>query len=259
MSDQTGGNAPAAQPDGRARYDALMEVVSGRITTRQFDGSYTVPREHFELIVEAARHAPSGANAQPWHFIVVTDPLTKSAISEHFVAEQARRARLGMKFPTPNYRGIATAPGVIVVATDFRFIRAFPVLRSEDPASELNRLYYENAERILLQSVAAATMSAHLAAAALGYNVWWVTAIGQQEAQQAIKPLLEVPDELAVIDIMCFGPPGKETYKRWRKQLREIMSWDRFDRANFMSDEQIEQWIETRRHRVMYRDESNVD
>jgi nitroreductase len=259
VSEQAADTVAVPDPQGRERYDALMEVVSGRMTTRQFDGGYVVPREHFELIIDAARHAPSGANAQPWHFIVVTEPATKQAISDHFVAEQALRARLGMKFPTPNYRGIATAPGVVVVATDFRFIRAFPVLRSEDPGSEVNRRYYENAERILLQSVAAATMSAHLAAAALGYNVWWVTAIGQEEAQKTIKPLLGVPDELAVIDIMCFGPPAKGVYKRWRKALPEIMSWDRFDPANFMSDEQIEEWIETRRHRVMYRDESNVD
>ena len=257
MSEESDAAAPT--PGGRERYDALMAVVSGRITTRQFDGSYAVPREHFELIVDAARHAPSGANAQPWHFIVVTEPETKRAISEHFIAEQARRARLGMKFPTPNYRGITTAPGVIVVATDFRLIRAFPVLRAEDPHTEVNRAYYENAERILLQSVAAATMSAHLAATALGYNVWWVTAIGQNDAQTAIKPLLDIPDELAIIDIMCFGPPAKPVYKRWRKQLPEILSWERFDRANFLSDEQIEEWIETRRHRVMYRDESNVD
>ena len=259
MSEERNPAAAALMPGGRERYDALMAVVSGRITTRQFDASYAVPREHFELIVEAARHAPSGANAQPWHFIVVTEPETKRAISEHFIAEQARRARLGMKFPTPNYRGITTAPGMIVVATDFRFIRAFPVLRAEDAGTEVNRAYYENAERILLQSVAAATMSAHLAAAALGYNVWWVTAIGQEDAQAVIKPLLDVPDELAIIDIMCFGPPAKPVYKRWRKQLPEILSWERFDRANLMSDEQIEEWIETRRHRVMYRDESNVD
>jgi 5,6-dimethylbenzimidazole synthase len=251
--------AVAFELGGRERYDALMDVVSNRITTRAFQADYVVPREHFELIVDAARHAPSGANAQPWHFIVVTEPETKRAISEHFVAEQARRARLGMKFPTPNYRGIATAPGVLVVATDFRLIRAFPVLRAQDPESELNRPYYENAERILLQSVAAATMSAHLAAAALGYNVWWVTAIGQEDAQRAIKPLVGVPDELAVLDIMCFGPPAKPAYKRWKKQLNEILSWDRFDPAQAMSDEQIEEWIETRRHRVMYRDEANVD
>jgi nitroreductase len=257
MSEQA--EAVTVELGGRERYDALMDVVSNRITTRAFQADYLVPREHFELIVDAARHAPSGANAQPWHFIVVTEPQTKQAISEHFVAEQARRARLGMKFPTPNYRGIATAPGVVVVATDFRLIRAFPVLRAEDPDSELNRPYYENAERILLQSVAAATMSAHLAAAALGYNVWWVTAIGQEDAQRAIKPLLAVPDELAILDIMCFGPPAKPAYKRWKKQLNEILSWDRFDPAQAMSDAQIEEWIETRRHRVMYRDEANVD
>jgi 5,6-dimethylbenzimidazole synthase len=244
---------------GREHYDALMQVVRNRITTRAFDPDFVVPREHFELIVEAARHAPSGANAQPWHFVVVEDAETKRTISDYFVEEQKRRARLGMKFPTPDYRGMATAPGFVVVATDFRFVRAFPVLRHDDPESAVNRPYYENAERILLQSVAAATMSAQLAAAALGYNVWWVTAIGQEDAQAAIKPLLGVPDELSILDVMLFGPPGKPVYKRWKKQLSEIMSWNRFDPANLMSDDEIEEWISTTRHRVMYRSEDNVD
>jgi 5,6-dimethylbenzimidazole synthase len=243
----------------RERYDALMEVVRNRITTRAFDPEFAVPREHFELIADAARHAPSGANAQPWHFVVVEDDATKHAIADYFVDEQHHRARLGMKFPTPDYRGMATAPGFVVVATDFRFIRAFPVLRQEDPDSEVNRPYYENAERILLQSVAAATMSAHLAAAALGYNVWWVTAIGQEQAQAAIKPLLGIPDELSILDVMLFGPPAKPVYKRWKKQLGEIMSWNRFDPANLKSDAEIEEWISTTRHRVMYRSEDNVD
>ncbi len=241
------------------RYDALMEIVRSRITTRAFRADYVVPREHFELIVDAARHAPSGANAQPWHFIVVDDTETKRLISEHFVEEQHHRARLGMKFPTPDYRGMATAPGLFVVATDFRFVRAFPVLRQEDPDSDVNRPYYENAERILLQSVAAATMSAHLAAAALGYNVWWVTAIGQEAAQTAIKPLLGVPDELSILDVMCFGPPAKPVYKRWKKEPGEIMSWGRFDPAHLMSDAELEEWITSTRHRVMYRSEDNVD
>ena len=243
----------------RERYDALMDVVRNRITTRAFDPDFVVPREHFELIVDAARHGPSGANAQPWHFVVVEDADVKRAISDYFVEEQHHRARLGMKFPTPDYRGMATAPGFVVVATDFRFIRAFPVLRQEDPDSEVNRPYYENAERILLQSVAAATMSAHLAAAALGYNVWWVTAIGQEQAQAAIKPLLAIPDELSILDVMLFGPPAKPAYKRWKKQLSEIMSWNRFDPANLMSDAEIEEWISSTRHRVMYRSEDNVD
>ena len=237
------------------RYEALMDVVRNRMTNRAF-APFDVPREHFELILEAARHAPSGANAQPWHYIVVTDPAVKQSIGQCFVDEQQHRAKLRMGFPTPNYNGVKTAPGLIVIAADFRFIRAFPVLND---GSDLDRLYRQNAERILLQSVAASTMSAHLAAAALGYAVWWITAIGQDDIQQKIRPMLGVPDELAIIDVMCFGPPAKPSYKRWKKTLPQIMSWDRFDVANHMSDAQVEEWIRTQRHKVMYRDESKVD
>src|SRR5213083_381467 len=101
-----------------ARYEALLEIARNRMTNRA----------HFELILEAARHAPSGANAQPWHYIVVTDPGVKQTIGQCFVDEQQHRARLHMGFPTPNYSGVRTAPGLIVVVADFRFIKAFPAL-----------------------------------------------------------------------------------------------------------------------------------
>ncbi|MCY3731963.1 MAG: nitroreductase family protein, partial [Rhodospirillaceae bacterium] len=127
----------------RQRYDALMEVVRHRMTVRAFDPGYEVPREHYEWIVEAARHAPSGANTQPWHYVIITEPQTKLKLAEYFVAEQRRRAKLKMKFPTPDYRGLGTAPGVIVVASDFRWVRAFPVLKDDD--SPLNAMYRENA------------------------------------------------------------------------------------------------------------------
>lgn len=247
---------PAHDFSDRTSYDAFMRVVESRLTTRAFDPRHVVPREHYDMILEAARHAPSGANAQPWHFIVVTDQGLKDRITEYFRDEQIVRAKLKMKFPTPDYRGLATAPGFIVVASDFRWVKAFPVLND---GSELDRMYKQNAERILLQSVAAATMSAHLAAAALGYNVWWVTAIGQEKAQQAMKPLLGIPDELSVLDIMCFGRPAKPPYKRWKKNLRDIANWNRFDPAHFMTDAEIDEWVATTRHKVMYRDAGNVD
>jgi nitroreductase len=102
-------------------------------------------------------------------------------------------------------------------------------------------------------------MSAHLAAAALGYNVWWVTAIGQEAAQAAMRPLLGVPEDLSIIDIFCFGPAAKPPYKRWKKSIDQIRSWDRFDPRNHMTLEQIEAWIKETRHKVMYRDESKID
>ena len=201
----------------RTKYDALMDVVRNRLTTRAFDASYVMPSEHYEMILEAARHAPSGANSQPWHFIAVTDQDLKNKITEYFREEQVRRAKLKMKFPTPDYRGLASAPGFIVVASDFRWVKAFPVLND---GSELDKMYKENAERILLQSVAAATMSAHLAAAALGYNVWWVTAIGQEKAQQAMKPLLGIPSRIVRTRYHVFRSPGETALQTLEENSR---------------------------------------
>lgn len=250
-------STPPPEPFNRVdRYQRFLEVALARMTAREFDSGYQVPREHYEMIIEAARHAPSGADSQPWHYLVVTDPSLKEQLGEHFVQERYRRIKLGMKFPSPNYRGMKTAPGLIVVLADFRYVKAFPVLGDE---SEADRAYQQNAERILLQSVAASTMAAHLAAAALGYGVWWVTAIGQEEAQQALRPVLGVPDELSMIDIICFGPPKKEPYRRWKRPLDEILSWDRYDPRAFRTDAQIQEWIEKDRHKAMYRDESRID
>lgn len=238
------------------RYDALIEVIQKRMTNRAFDPDYVVPKEHYEMILEAARHAPSGANAQPWHYIIITDSEMKERLGQRFMDEQQERAKLRMKFPTPNYVGMKTAPGFIVVVADFRYVNAFPVLND---GSEQDRLYKQNAERILLQSVAASVMSAHLAAAALGYAVWWVTAIGQDTIQQEFKPLLGVPEELSIIDIMCFGPPLKPSYKRWKRELHEITNWDKFNPDHHMTDEELNEWIKVRRHKVMYKDEANID
>jgi len=58
---------------------------------------------------------------------------------------------------------------------------------------------------------------------------------------------------------MCFGPPLKASYKRWKKRLDQIVSWDRFNPDNVMTDEQIDEWVKTTRHKVMYRDETRVD
>ena len=81
----------------------------------------------------------------------------------------------------------------------------------------------------------------------------------QEKAQQAMKPLLGLPAELSVLDIMCFGPAAKPPYKRWKKSLSDISNWNGFDASHFMTDAQIDEWVTTTRHKVMYRDAQNVD
>ncbi len=236
-------------------YSSFMEVVRGRHTSRKFKDE-VIAREVFEKVIEAGRHSCSGANSQPWEYVVVEDPKMKGQIGDYFINEARDRAKLKMGFPTPNYSGMKTAPGLIVALVDYRYVNAFPVLND---GSELDRMYQENAQRILLQSLAASVMSIHLAIASLGYSSWWVTAIGQEKAQKTLKPILGVPEVLHVIDIISFGRPEKEPYVRYKKPLEEIIHWNRYDQSRVKTDEDIREWIETRRHKVMYKDESNVD
>ena len=74
-----------------------------------------------------------------------------------------------------------------------------------------------------------------------------------------MRPLLKVPDELSILDIMCVGPPLKDPYKRWTKSPAEITHWDVFDRKNFMTEEELNTWIKEKRHKVMYKDAAKID
>jgi nitroreductase len=53
--------------------------VEQRASVRQFE-RVEVPIEHLKRIVDAGRRAPSGKNAQPREFVVVTDPETLKAL-----------------------------------------------------------------------------------------------------------------------------------------------------------------------------------
>ncbi len=51
--------------------EIILDIIKKRRSVRHFDGR-KIPDECMEQILEAGRWAPSGANAQPWRFILVT-------------------------------------------------------------------------------------------------------------------------------------------------------------------------------------------
>src|SRR5260221_10273474 len=67
---------PIADPIAAARE--FVETLKLRRTVRDFAPD-PVPDEVLRLAIEAAHAAPSGANQQPWTFVVVRDPEVKSA------------------------------------------------------------------------------------------------------------------------------------------------------------------------------------
>jgi nitroreductase len=70
-----------ARPDAelRERSRAFRDEMRARRTVRHFSDR-PVSRAVIEDCLLAAGSAPSGANLQPWHFVVVTDPQVKHRI-----------------------------------------------------------------------------------------------------------------------------------------------------------------------------------
>ncbi len=74
----------------------ILEAIHTRRSIRKFDGRPVAP-ELVDRLLEAAMAAPSAGNAQPWHFVVVTDRATLDAVpGYHPYAAMCRQAPLAI-------------------------------------------------------------------------------------------------------------------------------------------------------------------
>ena len=71
----------------RERVNTLYKELSRRRTVREFSDR-PVPIDIIETAIKTAGTAPSGANLQPWHFVVVSGAKTKRKIREAAEAEE---------------------------------------------------------------------------------------------------------------------------------------------------------------------------
>ncbi len=78
-----------SEAESRARADALFDDLRRRRSVREFSPD-PIPLDVVRRCIETAAQAPSGANKQPWTFVLVTDPAVKSRIRE--AAEEEERA-----------------------------------------------------------------------------------------------------------------------------------------------------------------------
>ena len=61
------------------RSKRFLEMIKSRRTVRDFSEK-NIPEGVIENAVKAAASAPSGANKEPWHFVIVKDPAVKKKI-----------------------------------------------------------------------------------------------------------------------------------------------------------------------------------
>ncbi len=131
----------AERRDASRRFN---EVMSRRRSIRAFSRE-PVPWELIENAIRAAGSAPSGANQQPWTFVVVEDPQTKQRIRDAAEEQESYGHRmspewlaalepLGTDWHKPH---MTDAPGLIVV-----FEHAYGLGTDTDGATHKVKHYY---------------------------------------------------------------------------------------------------------------------
>ena len=76
-----------SEEEMRERSKSFLDELSTRRTVRDFSNK-PVSLEIIENCIKAAATAPSGANKQPWQFIIVSDSKVKQKIREAAEAEE---------------------------------------------------------------------------------------------------------------------------------------------------------------------------
>lgn len=156
-----------------------FDVVNNRRSCRNFKPD-PIPKGAVEQIIEAAHWAPSGANGQPWEFVVITKKETKDKIADIYVENGRKQGCVFESTRGEEYRhnmfkkyysnapGWKAAPVFIAVCGDLRTYLA-----------TVASAYYSNGDggpfATYFMNVGNATHLICQAASALGLGASWVS------------------------------------------------------------------------------------
>jgi len=203
-----------------------------------------IPDEMVNKILEAARWAPSGANSQPWDFIVVKDKETRGKIVEFFKEflsiyykiEHTSLRDPDLVFPSVSIPagkiGYEDAPVYIIMCGDRRTKKAYPLYTQ-----------VEISDSLFESSLANAYLYMHLAASSLGLGSQWVSGIRMWYVQCMVKDLLGIPAELEIYDMFVLGYPDTTPKPRYVRDLDDMVHENRYDRNKLRTDEEVNRFI----------------
>lgn len=150
-----------------------IETIKTRRSIRRFTAK-PVPKEDIDVLLDAAMHAPSACNQQPWHFVVIDDPGTLAALS--------------------------TVHGGLTFAKD---ALCAILVCGEPQATQLEVFWREDC--------AAATMNILLAAHSLGLGAIW-TGIDHtaHDIAARMRDMLGIPDAYVPFSVIPIGYPDEQ-------------------------------------------------
>ncbi len=202
----------------------LYKAIYTRRDVRSHFNSKPIDNEILTRILNAAHHAPSVGFSQPWNFILIRDPQTKSKVKQSFEEEKNRSANQvddskKEKYTSLKLEGILESDVNICITYDPTRFGPFVIGRSSIPETGI-------------YSVCCAVQNLWLAARSEEIGVGWVSIL----SNDALKKALELPDHIVPVAYLCLGhveefaeKPDLEAAK-WlpRLELKDVVYFERW-------------------------------
>ncbi|MFH1905439.1 MAG: nitroreductase family protein [bacterium] len=170
----------------------IMEIIRKRRSVRSYQ-SKEVEQEKLDLLLEAARLAPSASNRQEWRFIVVR---------EFSARQKLMAAAKGQSF-------VGQAPVVIACCA-----------KSDNHIMACGQPCYPIDVAIAIDHIT-------LKATEEGLGTCWVGAFDENE----VKKILNIPEEIRVVELLTLGYP-QQVYEggKNRLDLNEIVMYEKWEK-----------------------------
>ncbi|MHB8894983.1 MAG: nitroreductase family protein [Candidatus Geothermincolia bacterium] len=164
-----------------------VDAIKTRRSVRKYEET-EVTDDQLNQVLEAARFAPSWANKQGWHILVVKSAETRGKVSEAIEGN-------------PGARAVGQAPVLLAVCMD-----------PELSGNMNGKPYYMTDAGLLMDHLM-------LAAADLGLGTVFIGAFDEDK----VRAVLGVPGEFRIVGLTPLGVPAKIPGERPRNELTDVV------------------------------------
>jgi nitroreductase len=173
----------------------VYEAIKSRRSIRKYKAS-PIDDKSIELILEAARWAPSSNNTQCWRFVVVRDAKIRGEIAD------------AIPSTNPSADAVRKAPVIIVACVKLG--------EADCIEGELDWSMFD---------IALAMHNLVLAAHSIGLGTVY---IGVFFNSKKISNILGLPPDLRVVSMTPLGYPDHQPHPPLRKELSKIVYYDKY-------------------------------
>ena len=195
----------------------LFAVINAQRACRRFDPDGKLTDADVEQILDAAVHAPSAENTQPWCFVVVRDEQTRVDLAAWWTetwnaggSEYARQITSDALYADLEHAvgpgGFAAAPVVVVVCVDTEKVL----------------------EVFAQSSIYPAVQNLLLAANGLGFGACLTTGLTLFGVDR-VRERLGLPDSITPMAAVYIGKPAVTLKPPRRRPAREVTFRERYD------------------------------